>query len=337
MTLPELRAELTYFMTTADAITLTLYVAYDDAEGVEQLRIADIDADTAQELKEMFLTQLAVQVLNNDDLFCMDISAADDRKNVIYLYDLDPWPEQLQMMNTIAINDEQPEFVPTASNFEKIKAFIISIGSEQHKLILYKNRHRLNLVKGGNAFSILIGNNRLERFRGDLIKLSPAIDFLQLGDDLIILNLKTLESGFGFEDAIRHRAAQNIILIAGANLLEDVALLTVMAADLKSAKRIMKIRANSPVLQMPASEVVHFVTHYPPIMRKFRLSADGTRLKLDTTVSKMLFLDLLNDDLLTSELTKRYYMGRAKDDMEVEPEPGGKNIEPGMSTPTPVG
>jgi len=50
------------------------------------------------------------------------------------------------------------------------------------------------------------------------------------------------------------------------------------------------------------------------------LSDDGTKLKLDTAVSKKLFLALMNDDLLTSELTKLYYAGLAKDKMDVEEE-----------------
>jgi len=320
MTLPELTAELNYFTATVEAISLTLYVALENEEGVDQLRIADIDEDTAQELMEMFLGQLTSQVLQNVELSLMDISSADDRSNAIYQYDLGQRPIDLELMTTLLANDEHPEFEPTTENFEKIKAFLISIGNEQRKLILYKNRHRLNLIKGGNAFAVWVGNNRLERFRGDLIKLSSAIDFLQIGQSLIILNLKTLESTFGFEQAIRHKAALNIALIEAANILEDIAPLTAMAEDLRSAKRLMKIRTNSPVLQLPVAEVVQFVSNHPPIMRKFRLSEDGTRLKLDTNVSKKLFLDLLNDDLLTSELTKRYYMGRAKDNMEVAAE-----------------
>jgi Domain of unknown function (DUF4868) len=324
MTLPELTTEITYFTTTGDVLTLTLYIVYEDTDGADRLSIADIDMQTAQELKEMFLDQLRSEVLTNPDLSFMDISAADDRKNAIYQYDLPQRPAELNVLNTVATHDEQPEFVPTTENFEKISAFIITIGTEQRKLILYKNRHRLNLIKGGNAFAVWVGNNRLERFRRDLIKLSPSIDFLQIGQALIILNLKTLESSFGFQEAIRHKATQNIALIQAAQLLDDVAPLTAMAEDLRQAKRIMKIRSTSPVLQLPVAEVLHFVTHHPPIMRKFRLSADGTRLKLDTNVSKQLFLDLLNDDLLTSELTKRYYMGRAKDAMEIEAVPASQ-------------
>ena len=66
------------------------------------------------------------------------------------------------------------------------------------------------------------------------------------------------------------------------------------------------------------SIVIDFVKTFKPIMHKFRLSQDGTRLKLDTKVSQKLFLSLINDDLLTSELTKLYYEGIAKDQLVVE-------------------
>ena len=45
-----------------------------------------------------------------------------------------------------------------------------------------------------------------------------------------------------------------------------------------------------------------------------------TKFHLDTKVSKNLFIKILNDDLLTSELTKLYYDSLAKDDIIVEEE-----------------
>jgi hypothetical protein len=152
----------------------------------------------------------------------------------------------------------------------------------------------------------------------DIIKLSKTIDFLQIGSELVVTNLKALEDGFGYEDVIKGQAMQNIQAIEGIGLLEDISPLLEMAEDLRQAKHIMRIKRDSPVMQLPIQTVIQFVQSHRPIMRKFRLSDDGTKLKLDTAVSKKLFLSLMNDDLLTSELTRLYYAGLAKDKMEVD-------------------
>ena len=58
-----------------------------------------------------------------------------------------------------------------------------------------------------------------------------------------------------------------------------------------------------------------------------RYNEDETQFNLDTRVSKDLLIKILNDDLLTSELTKLYYDSLAKNEIEVEEEPVKNDIE----------
>ena len=46
---------------------------------------------------------------------------------------------------------------------------------------------------------------------------------------------------------------------------------------------------------------------------KFKYSEDGTKIRLDTKKSKDVFLKLMNDAFLRSELTEQYYEASAKD------------------------
>ncbi|HEY3307427.1 MAG TPA: Kiwa anti-phage protein KwaB-like domain-containing protein, partial [Desulfuromonadaceae bacterium] len=66
------------------------------------------------------------------------------------------------------------------------------------------------------------------------------------------------------------------------------------------------------------SEIISFVGTHPALRGKFKLSEDESQLKLDTKVSQNLFLKLLNDDFLQSQLTRRYYESLAKDDLSTE-------------------
>jgi hypothetical protein len=318
MTLDELKSQLTYFTTTKDEVGLTLYVVYNNNEGEEQIRIADIDSQSAVELKAQFLIYLSDKFLNNESLSYMNISEGDDRRNSAFLYDLDEKPIGLNSMNIISQNDIHPQFSFSQDDFNSIQAFIIAIGNDTKKMLLFKNHHRLSVLRGASAFGIRISNHRFVRVREDIIKLSPNVDFLLIKNSLIVISLKTLESGYGFEDIIRNKASENISAIRAIDLLEDISILEEMATDIRQAKHIMRIKSDSPVMRLPISAVLNFVQTHKPIMKKFKLSKDGKHLKLDTKVSRKLFLSLMNDDLLTSELTRLYYEGISKDPMPTE-------------------
>jgi len=318
MTLLEIQNQIRYFTSTTDAIGLTLYVIYNNTDGEEQIRLADIDPQSGLELKKLYLDYLADKFLQNDGLSLINISDGDNRKDAAYYYDLDEKPLGLNAMNIIAQNDNQTQFSFSKDDFDKIKAFVIAIGNENRKILLFKNHHRLSVLSGITAFGIKVNDHRFIRVKEDIIKLSQSIDFIQVENELVVINLKTLESGFGFENIIRNKAAQNIEAIEKIQLIEDISVLTEMAVDIRQAKHIMRIKTDSPVMLLPVASVISFVKNHKPIMKKFRLSEDGTKLKLDTKVSQKLFLALMNDNLLTSELTKLYYEGIAKDPMKIE-------------------
>jgi hypothetical protein len=218
----------------------------------------------------------------------------------------------------VLANSARPGFSFDTDNLNSITGFVILIGDVHHSIALYKRHHHLSTMKADKSFSLFRANNRFVKVKEDILRLSASVDFLQVDDALVATNLKALEDTFGYEEVIRKQANANIQLIEAMNILEDITALVEMANDIKLAKKILRIKTNSPVMQLPMATVVNFVSKHKPIMKKFRLSEDGTRLKLDTKVSKQLFLALMNDDFLTSELTKLYYAGLSKDKMEVE-------------------
>jgi hypothetical protein len=297
---------------------LRLYPVLKMPDGTEEIKLADVNDDASTELKDMLLGYLRSKFIDNEDLYLVPLSEADDRKNAAYVYDLDEMPPTLKILSEILVDSSRQGFSFDTDNINNITGFVILIGDVHHSITLYKRHYHLSTMKANKSFSLFKANNRFVKVKEDIIKLSANVDFLQVGDDLIATNLKALEDTFGFEDVIRRQANANIKLIEGMNLLEDVVPLIEMANDIKLAKKILRINTNSPVMQLPMTTVVSFVAKHRPIMKKFRLSEDGTRLKLDTKISKKLFLALMNDDFLTSELTQLYYAGLSKDKMEVE-------------------
>ena len=316
MTLQEIRAFYNYFTTTADKVGLVLYILIEE-DGVTKIMQADIDELTSIDLKSTYIDSLA-KIITDDTLELMPISQGDNRKDVWYEYDLEDVPVRLKNMSEVIKNADFPIFDFGDGNFSQIKGFIITIGNDTNKIALYKNLTHLNMIRGASVLGIRYANNRFERVREDIIKLSSNIDFFQINDSIFIINVKTLEHGFNFETIIRKQALKNIEIIEKLNLIEDITPLKEMAQDLSFAKKITKIREDSPVINLPVNQIVNFVKSHPPLKNRIRTNNDASRIVLDTKVSQKLFLKLINDDLLTSELTKRYYDSLAKDSIIIE-------------------
>lgn len=318
ITLAQLRARIQNLLDNPDDSGLVLYPVLTNDEGDDTIRFADIAPSAADELKSMIFEYLQEKFIINQDLYYTNITDADERRNTAFFYDLAEKPIGLQVLDLVLQDDVKPEFSFSEDDLSKIKGFVITIGDEKNTIALYKRHHHLSTLKADRTFGMFKSDHRFVKMDEDIIKLSKTIDFLQIDNELVVANLKALEDGFGYEEVIRGQATANIQAIGALGLLEDIEPLMEMATDIRQAKHIMKIKQDSPVMLLPVEAVIQFVQSHKPIMRKFRLSEDGTRLKLDTAVSKKLFLALMNDDLLTSELTKLYYAGLAKDKMEVD-------------------
>ena len=295
---------------------LALYPIIDDHQQ-DIIRFADITKEAGDELKSMILVYLVDKFINNDQLQFVSISDADDRKNSAFFYDLEEKPIGLNVIDQVVAEAEQTQFSFSKDDFDKIKGFVVILNNGVRKIAFYKHHHHLSTLRADKTFGLVKSDHRFVKMDEDIIKLTGKIDFIQIEGNLIVTNLKGLESAFGYEDVIRKQATRNIDAIDAIGLLEDINQLIEMSQSFSNAKRIMKIKVDSPVLMLPVATVINFVQTHPPIMRKFRLSENG-KLNLHTDVSKKLFLRLMNDDLLTSELTKLYYAGVAKDKMEAD-------------------
>lgn len=306
----QLLARLAYFLNPENGIGAALYFVLNQ-NGENIIRFADIENEAKNELKDRFLEYIEDKFINNEDLHYQNISEADDRKNVVYIYDIEERPESLNILDEILADGERDNFNFNQNNLEGLQGYLITIGNEGNQIALYKKHHPVNLLRQ-DRFLLFPSNERLVKAENDFIALDRSFDFMMVDDNLIVLKLNTLERFFGFEDVIRNQA-QNIIATIEANqLLEDIEQLNELAQSLATAKKIMKVR-NSPVLNVPVENVINFINNHQELTGRIGFNDDGTRVRLTTGVSKKLFLKLLNDDYLFSQLTELQYDTHAKD------------------------
>lgn len=90
--------------------------------------------------------------------------------------------------------------------------------------------------------------------------------------------------------------------------------------DITFSRKLVRAASKSPVLGViPNDKIIEFVTSHPTLKEKLKTTADKKKLKVDTKAAQGLFLKLLNDDFLQSQLTEKYYASQAKDSLDKEP------------------
>jgi hypothetical protein len=303
MSKEELLDALQYFLNPANGIGAVVYFVV-EVNGEEIIKFADIEDNAKNEyLSETFI--------GNDELHFLNISQADERKNVVYRYDIAEKPTSLNILEDILTNDQRDPFQFNQNTFSQIKGYLITIGNETRKMALYKKHHPINLLKR-DRFLLVPQNQRLEKISSDAIALDKSVDFMLVENNLVIIKVTTLERFFGFEQVIRNQAQATIQSLQDFALMEDATELTALAENLTNARKLMRVKS-SPVFSVPVAQVINFIKNHPELAGRLTLNGQESRVRLTTAVSKKLFFKLLNDDYLFSQLTELQYDSHAKD------------------------
>lgn len=315
MNADKLKAALQEYYNDQANIGVCVYALMKDAERPGPFKL-DIEADAEAGLKTLFLQSLRDEISSKEELSVLDLSSADERVNAIYIYDLDI-PEELTALETVIAQDDLPVLDLNEASLSSIRALLIEIGNDARQLVLYKTMAPVNIF-GRSSFFLRKHESRLERLDDEFLRVSAGFQMMWISGNLLVLNLEALEHNFGVHDVIKREAALGIDAIVSAELVDNPEVLRELVADVKYARRLTKIAKASPVLKAGISggSIVQFCKTFPRLVGRIRFNDENNKVVLDTKVSQDLFIKVLMDDFLTSELTKYHYDSVAKDAVE---------------------
>lgn len=315
MTAEELKTALQAYYNDQANIGVCLYALMKDTESPGPFKL-DIEADAEAGLKALFMQSLQDEIFSKDELSVLALSSADERVNAIYLYDLDI-PDELASLETVIAQDDLPVLDLNKANLSSIRALLIEIGNDARQMVLYKTMASVNIF-GRSSFFLRKHESRLEKLNDEFLRVSAGFQLMRVNGNLLVLNLEALERNFGFHEVIKREAALGINAIVSAELVTNPDVLRELLDDVKYARRLTKVAKASPVLKagISSASIVQFCKTFPKLARRIRFNEENNKVILDTKVSKDLFIKVLMDDYLTSELTKFHYASVAKDAVE---------------------
>ena len=197
---------------------------------------------------------------------------------------------------------------------------IFVLGANGNEVVIYKKRYAVSVIQRGSSFlGFFEDDKRFVPFDKDIIRVNDKFEFILVGNEVIVCSVATLENFYGFTDIVTKEATSRISLIRAANLIEGIEDLEKLVAErLPAAKKLVKAKKAAIILKKPAKKIFSFAQRKPRLKGKFKLSEDGTRLVLSTIEARQLFLKLLDDDFLRSQLTGLAYETNNKDEQKEE-------------------
>lgn len=295
-------------------------IIYANIGGVNEPKRLDIKEEDLTELKKLFVASIESSIISKEDHTVLPLSSADERGNCFYQYDLEV-PEGLKRLETIIGNDNLSNFSLSDNQFSNIESLIIVLADTKNEISLFKKLSTVEVI-GRGGFMLWKSNQRFERFKDQLLRISSSFQALRVDGEIIIIDLDAIEKEFGFHEVIIKEATKSLSVIEEKELVDNIDSLKELVSDVRFARKLTKVARNSPVIRLgiPNESIITFAKNHPLTKKKMKYNDSQTKFHLDTKVSKDLLIKILNDDLLTSELTKLYYDSLAKDDIIVEEE-----------------
>ena len=277
-------------------------------------RKIDIDDNALQGLKELFIQSLKDTITDREDLSVLNLSTSDERSDAIYVYDME-LPNELSTIESVLASDDLPLLGLADNELTNIKALLIEIGNDVGQVVLYKSMAPVNIFGRLSSFFLKKSDTRLEKIDDEFLRVSPGFQLLRVKDKLLVLDLNAIEKAFGFYEIIQKEAAAGIASIEASELIQNPEALHDLLDDVKYARRFTKVAKSSPVLEkdIANTSIISFCKTFPKLAGKIRFNDREDKIILDTKVSKDLFIKLLMDDFLTSELTNYHYESVVKD------------------------
>ncbi|UTJ07111.1 anti-phage protein KwaB [Arcobacter roscoffensis] len=309
----ELKDEVQFFDDNFDEIGVSIYAMLKNESNPVKL---DIEGEALVGLKTLFFDSVRKTVIDNEELSILNLSTSDERVDAVYLYDVDI-PDELACVNNVITTDDLPLMNISDTSLLDVQALLIEIGNNESQMVLYKTMASINIYGRANFF-LKKSETRLTQIDDEFLRVSPNFQLMKVNDNLFVLDLKSLEKNFGFHEVIKREATVGLTAIEEMLLVENTEVLHELIDDVKYARKFTKVAKSSPVIRanIPNQNIINFCKAFPRLVGKIRFNQGEDKILLDTKVSKDLFIKVLMDDFLTSELTKFHYESVAKDGVE---------------------
>lgn len=297
---------------------LTMYFVFKDGESNYTIKLVDLEKSVINDFSTKFREYLIDKFSKTPNLNISSLSNADDRSYDAILYDLEV-PELLKELKAINSDPVREKYSYKEHGELQLKGYIFIIGNDKVSLSFYKEHHSVDLITRDSYLIFGRRDSRFVKLTDEIYKITPTIDFLQVENDLYVLNLSVLERNFKIHDIIKKEAERYISSVNMKGFIEnDKYISELINENIAFARKVLRVNKESPVMKLPFASIKTFVQNHPHLSGKLEFNGRGNKILLTTKTSANLFVKLMDDDFLKSDLTQQLYDSITKDRLEFE-------------------
>lgn len=283
-----------------------------------EVKLVNIDNNVLPQILNLYKNEIEAEIIHKEDLELLNLSEADERRNVIYKYDFDEEREPFLSVNKVVDDDNIRIFSFSKDTLGNIDAIIAKIGNAEKSIYIYSKFYPVNLIKQGKVIKLFNLDNRFKMFTDQLIQITGKFDIIRYNNEYYIRKYEILEKFYQFDNVIKERTESDFEKIKELEIIEDEdKLLNYLENKPSGARKFIKVMASSKVIQknIPNNQLISFVTNHPKLKDNIKTNNDGNKFILKTNKSCDFFIKLLDDDFLKSELTEEEYDAIAKNNI----------------------
>lgn len=314
MTLEELHEKLSFLYDENVETHISFYATTPTAS----LCLFNIEDQFLDELKELFIEEIKEVTDNQSPNFTLEnYSSSTKQLDAIFQYDLqeDLRPE-MQLMKDVKTLENPKLFVIKPNNsIDQVNGLYIVIRSANHVISLYKHIFGVDKIYAQKSWFLVHSNEQFVKQKESMLRISPTFQMLCVDDDIIMTDIQKLERIMDLKAVLTNAAAQHIATIVNAkqlvtrsDLLEKVSNEPTMAKKLIHAVTVGKV-----FLKNISNAVI--IAFAKKKGAKLNMSYQGNQFDLTNKAEARRFIKLIDDDYLTSELTKEDYDANQKQEL----------------------
>lgn len=306
MTREELQQKLQFIQDEQIAKHLSVFVTTQTTG----LQLFNIEANDIDDLLKMFVDSIKQKLIDDDQYSIVDYSTTVLRDNVIYRYDL-PENRTIEMNRMSEVLDIQdPEkFNADETPIESITGIYIVIRGEMNQnIMLYKYITAVDKTYARSSFLFFKDNDMFKRQKENLLRISPVIHMIMMENEILLLDMKKLESSLGLKDILVREAERDIQAVMDKRLVTDNQFLKKACGKTSMCKKLRHALTQSKVVlnEIDNTRIISFAESKQEKL-KFHFNAAKDAFYIKSKAEAERFIKLLDDDFLRSELTQEDY------------------------------
>lgn len=289
-------------------------------DNANKLLDSDVENEALDDFRNNFVENLKRKYSENESFTSPALSASDDRNHALFHFDFDEYPMEftfLDQVNVLPANKTLDKYQVKGQGFSNLRGIVVRLKNQQGSVMsFYQHLHNLSLVTPGKGAFLTTHKTRVVALDHDVLRLGNKFVVAKLGDNYFVENINALEKELGFDKVIHAKAAQYSANLKAIDIVDNLEKFDErLKNETTFARKFVKIFKNSAVIEqnLTNQQIVDFAMSKSFYQEKLKLTEEGNKFDLNSQNRCAIFLRLLDDEFLKSELTGQDYIARAKD------------------------